>query len=366
MFEAFKPLIDSGLLNEEAQAQIQEAWDAKVKTIREEVETEMRSEFANRYEHDKAKMVEALDRMVTESLTSEIGEIAEEKARVAEDRARVFAKLSEQTQSFDRFLTHVLAKELKEFHEDRRSNKAALARLESFVAEGLKKELVEFNEDKQDLIATKVKLVAEAKGKFSALKKDFITRSGQAISEAVNQTLRAEISQLKEDIAEAHKNNFGRKLFEAFASEFAATHLNENVEIRKLRTTVGDMQKTLEESKAAAAKAQAIAESKNKEIAAINESIARNNTLNELLTPLSKDKAMIMQNLLESVATTKLRQSFEKYLPAVMTGSASKTMLSESKTSFTSEVTGNRTAKVLESDEATGNIVDIKRLAGLK
>ena len=366
MFEAFKPLVDNGLLNEEAQAQIQEAWDAKVKTIREEVETEMRSEFANRYEHDKAKMVEALDRMVTESLTSEIGEIAEEKAKVAEDRAKVFAKLSEQAQSFDRFLTHVLAKELKEFHEDRRSNKAALARLESFVAEGLKKELVEFNEDKQDLIATKVKLIAEAKDKFSSLKKDFITRSGKAISEAVDQTLRAEISQLKEDIADAHKNNFGRKLFEAFASEFAATHLNENVEIRKLKNKIGGMQKTLEEATSVAKKNSALVESKDREIAAINESIARNNALNELLTPLAKDKAKIMENLLESVATAKLKSAFDKYLPAVMTGSAKTSMLNESKSSFTSEVTGNRTAKVLEGDEATSNIVDIKRLAGLK
>ena len=58
MFEALKPFIDSGLLNEETQSQLAEAWEAKVTSIREEVETEMRSEFANRYEHDKAKMVE--------------------------------------------------------------------------------------------------------------------------------------------------------------------------------------------------------------------------------------------------------------------------------------------------------------------
>jgi vacuolar-type H+-ATPase subunit I/STV1 len=126
------------------------------------------------------------------------------------------------------------------------------------------------------------------------------------------------------------------------------------------------MQKTLEETKKVANKKAALAESKDKEIAAINESIARNNTLNELLNPLAKDKARIMEDLLESVATPKLRLAFEKYLPAVMTGSASKTMLSESKTSFTSEVTGNRTVKVLENDDAKGNIVDIKRLAGLK
>jgi hypothetical protein len=366
MFEALKPLIESGLLNEEAQSQIQEAWEAKVTAVREAVETEMRSEFANRYEHDKAKMVEALDRMVTESLTSEISEIAEEKAKIAEDRARTVAKLNEQAQKFERFLTHVLAKEINEFREDQRTNKAALIKLENFVNENLKNELREFNEDKQDLVATKVKLVAEAKEKFASLKRDFITRSGQAISEAVDQTLRAEISQLKEDIADAQKNNFGRKLFEAFASEFAATHLNENVEIRKLKTVLENKDRELAKAEKIAAEKTAIAETKQKEIAAITESVARNRTLNELLAPLSKDKARIMNDLLESVATTKLKASFDKYLPTVMSnGSESKSMLNESSQSITSEVTGNRAAKVLDTNDSINNIVEIKRLAGL-
>lgn len=363
MFDALKPLIDSGLLNEEAQSQLEEAWNDKVSAIREEVETEMRSEFASRYEHDKAKMVEALDRMVTESLTSEITEIAEEKAKISEDRAATFAKLSEQAQNFENFLTHILAKEIKEFRDDRKVNAEAMQKLESFVAEGLTKEIAEFQEDKQDLVATKVKLVAEAKDKFNALKKEFVTKSGKAISEAVNQTLRAEISQLKEDIADAQKNNFGRKLFEAFASEFAATHLNENAEIRKLKTTLDEMQSTLEEANAKVEKTNAIVESKEAEIAAINESVARDKTINELLSPLSRDKAALMSNLLESVSTSKLKAQFDKYLPAVMDGrKAEKTVINES---ITSEVTGNRTAKVLETSDE-GNIVEIKRLAGLK
>ena len=364
MFDALKPLIDSGLLNEEAQSQLEEAWNDKVSTIREEVETEMRSEFANRYEHDKAKMVEALDRMVTESLTSEISDIAEEKAKITNDRAATFAKLSEQSQNFENFLTHILAKEIKEFREDRKVNAQAMQKLDALVAEGLTKEIAEFQEDKQDLVATKVKLVAEAKDKFTALKKDFVTKSGTAISEAVNQTLRAEISQLKEDIADAQKNNFGRKLFEAFASEFAATHLNENTEIRNLKNTLDEMQSTLAETNAKVKETTAIVESKEAEIAAINESVAREKTINGLLGSLSRDKASLMSNLLEGVQTSKLKSQFDKYLPAVMDGnkSSGKTMINES---ITSVATGDRTAKVHETSDA-GNIVEIKRLAGLK
>lgn len=363
MFEALKPLIESGLLNEEAQAQIEEAWNNRVSAVREEVETNLRSEFANRYEHDKAKMVEALDRMVTESLTHEINEFVDEKSKFVQDRVKTVAKLNERAEKFESFLTRTLAREIKEFRNDRAANRAALVKLENFVTENLSQEISEFQEDKQDLVATKVRLVAEAKDKFAELKRNFITRSGEAISEAVDNTLRAEIGQLKEDIAEAQKNNFGRKLFEAFASEFSATHLNENAEMRKLKNQLDEIQQSLVEAKKAAKQQTAIAESKDAEIAAINESIARNTTLNELLAPLSKDKARVMSDLLESVATSKLKTSFEKYLPAVMNGTEKSGMLNESKTSITSEITGNRKAKTLEEGES--NIIDIKRLAGL-
>ena len=135
--------------------------------------------------------------------------------------------------------------------------------------------------------------------------------------------------------------------------------------MRKLKNSIDEMQKSLEEAKKVAETKSAIAESKDAEILAINESIARDKTLNELMAPLSKDKARVMSDLLESVATSKLKSSFDKYLPAVMNGGSKAAMLNESKQSITSEVTGNRTAKVLESNNDEGDIVEFKRLAGL-
>lgn len=364
MFEAIKPLIDSGLLNEDAQRQISEAWESKVAQIREEVATEMRSEFASRYEHDKSTMVEALDRMVNENLTREIQEFVEDKNKLVEDRAKFVAEMKEKSSKFEGFLNSFLAKELVEFRNDRKSQASAIAKLENFVTEALAKELSEFAQDKQDLVETKVKLVSEAKAKFEELKKNFVNRSSMAVHEAVNQTLRAEIGQLKEDIRVAQENNFGRKLYEAFASEFAATHLNEHQEIKKLKTALDEMNQQLEESKVATAEALAESEAKQNEIKAINESIAREKTLNELLKPLSKEKAEVMSNLLESVQTDRLKASFDKYLPAVVNGSSKETkILAES---VTKEVTGDRTAKVSDLNDEQGNIIEIKRLAGLK
>ena len=87
---------------------------------------------------------------------------------------------------------------------------------------------------------------------------------------------------------------------------------------------------------------------------------ARRDVMNELLSPLGKDKKAIMGQLLESVATPKLRTAFDKYLPAVMSdGTATKKALVEAK-----EVTGNK--QPASNDANTNNIIDIRRLAGLK
>jgi len=67
---------------------------------------------------------------------------------------------------------------------------------------------------------------------------------------------------------------------------------------------------------------------------------------------------------MESVKTTKLNESFEKYLPSVISGGKApqkKQALVEAK-----EVTGNKISNTTRSSETDSNIVDIRKLAGLK
>jgi len=361
MFEAIKPLLDSGILNEESKVALEEAWKSKL----DEAKAELRSEFASRYEHDKSVMVEALDKMVTESLTAAINEVAAEKAQLVEDRTKFVAEMQDKVGKFEAFLGENLKKELTEFVQDRETYKAGLARLEKFVVRALAEELSEFAEDKKDLIDTKVKLVAEAKEKLEDLRQQFIARGSKLVEATVTNTLRSELGQLKEDIKVARENNFGRRLFEAFASEFTATHLNEHAEMRKLRDMMASMEQRLVEAETKAAEKQALAESKNQEIAKIKDGIARDAKLNEMLKPLAGDKRQVMVSLLESVATDKLEGAFQKYLPAVMNNTAKndRKVINES---VTSAVTGDRAAKAQDSTEDKGNIVEIRRLAGLK
>jgi hypothetical protein len=95
----------------------------------------------------------------------------------------------------------------------------------------------------------------------------------------------------------------------------------------------------------------------------MKDSAARKEVMEELLTPLAKEKREVMSELLESVQTNKLHATFDKYIGAVMDGNVpAKKALTEGK-----EVTGDKeTQAPISSGEKTAEIFDIRRLAGLK
>ena len=364
MLDAIKPLLDSGIINEETQTALNEAWESKLNEARDVIRAELREEFAGRYEHDKSVMVEALDKMVTESLTSELKEFAEEKQALAEDRVKFKRHMVESAGKFNDFMVTKLAEEIKELRQDKKVQTEAIAKLEKFVIHALAEEIKEFDQDKQAVVETKVKLVAEAKQKLAELQSAFVKRSAGLVKEAVAQNLGSELAQLKEDIQIARENMFGRRLFEAFATEFAGTHLNENKEIAKLQAELAEKEQVIAESQKAVAEKEALVESKDREVRIIQDSIARKEKLDGLLKTLNKEKAEVMSSLLESVQTERLQTAYEKYLPAVLnntpTAKAEKAMLSESRV----EVTGDKSAKTNEESET--NVIEIRRLAGLK
>jgi len=366
MLDAIKPLLDSELINEEAQQQISEAWESKLNEAREQVRAELREEFAQRYEHDKQVMVEALDRMVTDGLTAEIQAVAAEKAQLAEDRVKFQGKMKESATKFNNFMVTKLAEEIGELRKDRKMHSEGISKLEGFVVHALAREIQEFAQDKQDVVETKVRLVREARAQLETLKAKFVTESAKKLSNSVSTHLKGELGQLKEDIKVARENNFGRRIFEAYASEFGATHLNEKQEVRKLHDTIAAKDAKLSEAIKFAEKAKVLVESKEREMRILKESNQREAALEELLAPLNKEKAEVMRNLLESVQTARLSNAFEKYLPAVLEDRSAKApkVIVES----LSEATGDKSARSPDADqiaENQSNVIDLKRLAGL-
>jgi hypothetical protein len=364
MLDAIKPLLDSELLSEEAQQEITEAWKSKLNEAREQVRAELREEFAQRYEHDKTVMVEALDRMVTEGLVAELEQVKAEKQALAEDRVKFQSKMKESATKFNNFMVTKLAEEIGELRKDRKAHNNGLEKLESFVVKALAREIQEFAEDKRDVVETKVRLVREARAKLEQLKTRFVTESAKKMSNAVSQHLKAELGQLQEDIKLARENNFGRRIFEAYAAEFGATHLNEKAEVRKLHDMIAHKDAKLAEAIQITQKAKVLVESKEREMRILKESNQREAALEELLSPLNREKAEVMRNLLESVQTTRLSSAFEKYLPAVLADGSVKAhkVITES----VSVATGDKAARANDQEnEANSNVIDLKRLAGL-
>jgi len=363
MLDALKNLFENNVISEEVKADIEKAWEARVNEARTQVTQELREEFAQRYEHDKSVMVEAIDRMLGDQLRNEIKQFIEDRNELVKAKAKVVVEGKKVGHLMKEFITRQLAVEVKELHEDQIQMANKFRTLEKFVVEALAQEIAEFHLDKQDLTKTKVRLVREGREAFLQMKEQFVKRAAQLVETTVEKTLSKEIGQLKEDIESARRNDFGRKLFEAFANEYQTSYLNEKSETSRLLKVIDTKELELAAAKNAVAEARVITESKERENKLLKESQERQIVINELIAPLASNQKAIMKELLESTNTVKLRSSFEKYLPAVIAGDApqrKKQALVEAK-----EVTGNKQTNSVSSSKEDSNIVDIRRLAGI-
>ena len=366
--EILANLLESGALSEEAGAAIKEAMEAKLNEAREEITAELREEFAQKFEHDKGVIVEAMDNMLTTAIQAEMTEFKSDRESLIAERVAYKKAISEHAKILEKFITSQLAAEVKELQADRAKVAENLETTKSFVVKQLSRELAEFHNDKRELVETKVRMVAEGKQLLNKTKESFVKRSAELVENTISNALRSEIAMLKEDITAAKENEFGRKLFEAFAGEFMSSQLNEGTEVAKVN-------KKLDESANKVAELEAVITAKEADIATaqkakrvMEDRMNRKAKLDELLSPLAGQKREVMSDLLESVKTTNLKTAFKKYLPAVLNESVS--AQAETKTLTESKVTehtGNRVVK--ETTQSTGDDADIvvlRKLAGLK
>jgi hypothetical protein len=322
MLDALKSLFENNVISEEIKESIEAAFENRITEARTQVAEQLREEFAQKYEHDKNTMIEAVDRMISEQLSAELVEFADDRNQLAEMKVKYAQKMQKDTQVMKEFVTRQLASEVKELHEDQVVMASKFGKLEQFVVEALAQEIAEFYKDKQDLAETKVRLVREGREEIKKVKQQFVQRAAQMVESVVTQNLTSEITSLKEDIEAARRADFGRKLFEAFASEYQASYLNEKSETSKLLKVIDLKDLAMQEAAQAIVKAEQILESKDTEIRALKEATERKAIMAELLAPLNKEQRSIMGELMETVKTTKLNESFEKYLPAVIAGNA--------------------------------------------
>jgi uncharacterized protein YbcI len=371
MPKSFNEILGSDVLNEELQTELNEAFETRIAEERETLTAELREEFASRYENDKTQIVEAMDAMLTEAIKTELEEFAQDKAKVAEDRVRYKKSVKEHAKMLEGFVNEVLAKEISELRGDRKTQKVNFGKLEEFVLKQLSTELNEFHDDKRALAEQKVKMVREGRKVIEEAKRNFVKKGAKQLEIMVEGVMRTELTTLREDIQTAKENEFGRNIFETFASEFMTSTLSESTQVAKLaREILSLKQKVVESSDAMTAKDRQLTEAKRTAKIATDLS-ERKQIMSEMLGPLNKGQKELMGTLLESVKTVQLKAAYKKYLPSVLSEDANvrtrvknKASLTESR--VTREVNGNKATTGAQQDvDGSADIIELKKLAGL-
>jgi hypothetical protein len=172
--------------------------------------------------------------------------------------------------------------------------------------------------------------------------------------------LSAEMEELKEDIEVVKENDFGRKIFEAYASTYANHYVDEDAVQSKLvvaESKLADAERAL----------QALEEDRNKMI--------REAKLEQILSPLTGKKREQMAMVLKGVDTARLEESYKFFIGRILkedeqpAGSPARRTLSEGQRpeGQTTVVTGEEPAPAETSKPAVNeSLAMMKRLAGIK
>ena len=211
-------------------------------------------------------------------------------------------------------------------------------------------------------------MVKEGKKQLAESKADFIKKAADKVESVVNNVISSEVRSFRDDITKARENDFGRRIFEAFANEYGASYLNESKELKSLQNKIADMETQLNEANQKVeqeAEAGKLVESKLK---IAEDRFERKEKLNELMSPLGKEKKEIMSDLLESVKTENLEKQFNKYLPSVVDGDTPRVKKTLSESVVKKEHTGDKApVQTADANDET-EVVEIdvlRKLAGL-
>lgn len=370
MGKKFEDILNESSFDKNAKTMIQEAWQAKLTEAKAQIAAELREEFSQRFEHDKGVLVESMDSFLTTHIKQEIQELAEDKNKLIAERVQYKKKAKEAASMLERFVVETLKTEISELREDKKSMHTKFGKLETFVLEQLAGEIRDFHNDKKALAETRVKLVRQGKAELHEAKEKFIRRAAKLVENTIDKSLRQELNTLKQDIVEAKNNEFGRKIFEAFQSEFTTSHLNEGTMVAKLSKKLAE-QKSVNESLQEQVNTKAkLVESAQTKLRMSQDLAHRKEIMNEMMAPLNRDQRAVISELLESVDTKNLRSAFNKYLPAVLNEQTDKSKVRQNRplneTARRVTKTGDKgTAQLNESDESIIDLASIKKLAGL-
>ena len=197
------------------------------------------------------------------------------------------------------------------------------------VGEFLDTEITELKEDIErfrDLEAEYAEKLVESKAAMSQdLKKD-LKELVEKIDSFLEIRLAAEMEELKEDLDEVRKNDFGRRIFEAYSEEFVSNYSDED----SASATVSEMQNRLEEMEGALAESE---ESRKL--------MERAKKMEEVLSPLAGHQHEVMEAILKTVDTESLEEGYKTFIGRVLRETTEEVTSSEKEDKVLAESTSD-------------------------
>lgn len=267
MEEILQNLLSSELLNEEARAEISQKWNTAVASYKTQVREEVSLEV---------------------------------RAELAEQWATERDTLIENVERF------VSTKLVEEFEE-------------------LKSEIERF----RDLEAEYAEKIVEEKHAMAAKLSEEFDQLVDKMDAFFEMRLKSEFEELREDFEVVKQNDFGRRIFEAFVTEFNKSHVDEESTTSRLAAAVAK----LEDAQSTIAKLE---ESQAKMI--------RESKLEKLLAPLSGRKREQMAFVLQNVETSRLEEGYNHFITRILKEEASQAKPTQTLTESTKVVTGEQGA----------------------
>lgn len=232
-------------------------------------------------------------------------------------------------------------------------------KIDTFVSEQLAQEFEELRADIErfrDLEAEYAGKIVEEKQKLSESLSVQLDELVDKIDSFFEVRLAEELEELKEDLEVAKQNDFGRKIFEAFVSEYAKSYVDED----SIQTKLNIAESKLED----AAKRLAEVEQEKAQL-------LREQKMEEILKPLSGSKKEQMALVLKNIETHKLDEAYNYFIGRIIKEDTSSDKLFETKkqtntTIVTGEEESEEESKLTEAKESkSSELSALKRLAGI-
>lgn len=238
-----------------------------------------------------------------------------------------------------------------------------VGKVDTFVAEALTKELTELRGDIErfrDLEAEMAGKLVEEKHKLATEVATELDQLVDKIDTFFEMRLAAEMEELREDLDTVKQNEFGKKMFEAFVSEYAKNYVDETAIQSKLQIAENKLQD---------------AETRLSEREDTLNQMVRESKMEKILSPLTGKKREQMAMVLKNVDTDRLEESYKFFIGRILKEDeapaprAAATLTEGKTTTQTTVVTGEQAGTDGTQAKAAAlseSMATLRRLAGIK